>query len=842
MAEQIVSRLIGYVEARGVSEYIDALKRAGKATADAGREVDEHMQRVSSSLATTGDKLSAMGRSTRGMSIAAGVGVGFAIKKFGEFDAVMRQVGAVSGATGGQMKSLNELALKMGAVTSYSAKEAADAMLELSKGGMTQAQIRAGVLKSTLTLAAAGGLELGNAATYMTNTLNAFGLTAKDSGAVAAALAGGANASTASVESLGQGLAQVSAGARNAGLTMNDTIGVLALFDQAGIKGSDAGTSLKTMLQALTPNSKEAAKAMQDLGLKFTDAKGQFLPIASIADQLKAKLGGMSQAQRAAALETIFGADAARAASILMRSGGEGVKKYTKATTDLGAAQRLAKANTSGQAGALERMRGSVETAAIAVGESLSPAVVAIAGHVEKAANKFGELPGTLQTVTVGALVMAAAISPAMSVFGGAFTMAAAVAKSGAVRMLGSLALVGAKWLWAAAQAMIGAVRMAAAWVIGLGPIAWIVAGVIAIVAGAVYLIVKHWDSIKGALAKTWAAVKGATLAAWNGIKAGTTRAVQATVGAIRNVIGAVVGWVSQQWASLRANASAAWSGLTGAIKGALTRVSSVVTGVVGSIKSKALSIGSAIIDGIKSGISSGAHKIIKAVTDLAENAKNALKKKLGIHSPSRVMADEVGVPIAQGIALGINRAANLTTTAAQNLATKLSDTLKRSLRASDLKAAFLDYKLAFAEFAGADTAKIMEQQLAAVMERARKLETYLRTNGRRLSADAKVDILNQLAGLYQNAKTIREQLPTPPATTSTTVPAMARGGIVTRPTMALIGEAGPEAVIPLSQLDRVAGGSGRSVQHHWHISNPVEDIPALMNRIDWYSRTRGWA
>lgn len=307
-----------------------------------------------------------------------------------DFDATMRQIGAVANVPANELRGLSDLALKFGADTTFSAGEAGDAMLELAKGGLSVAQIKAGALDATLTLAAAGGLELGNAATFVSNGLNTFGLSAESANAVAAALAGGANASSASVESLGQALQQVGPGAKNAGLSIQETVGVLAAFDNAGIKGSDAGTSLKTALTRLVPSTDAARKAMADLGLDFTNADGSFVSISNVADQLQKKLGPLSEEQRTLALNTIFGADAARAASVLISEGAAGIDKYVKATSDQAAAQRQAKVGTEGLKGALEAFGGSVDTVKIKAGTALGPFAESVVRGATSLVNNLG--------------------------------------------------------------------------------------------------------------------------------------------------------------------------------------------------------------------------------------------------------------------------------------------------------------------------------------------------------------------------------------------------------------------------------------------------------------------
>jgi TP901 family phage tail tape measure protein len=326
------------------------------------------------------------------------------------FSQTMNTMAAVAKVPASGIKSLSDLALKMGADTTFSASEAATAMLELAKGGLSAATIQSGALQGTLTLAAAGGTDLATASTIASNALNTFGLEGKDMASVAAALAGGANASSASVESLGEALGQVGPGATNAGLSLQDTVGVLSAFDAAGIKGSDAGTSLKTMLTNLVPQTKKAALAMEGLGLKFTDAQGNFVPITNVAEQLRQKLGSLSEEERTTALSTIFGSDATRAATVLMKDGAAGIGKYIAATKDQNAANEVAAARMAGTAGAIEQFKGSVETAKLQLGQFLAPAVQAGLGKLTTLVNgiapTFTRLGAAIKSSGVGAALL----------------------------------------------------------------------------------------------------------------------------------------------------------------------------------------------------------------------------------------------------------------------------------------------------------------------------------------------------------------------------------------------------------------------------------------------------
>jgi TP901 family phage tail tape measure protein len=373
-------------------------KSLGRTLDKGGRDIDRFSRRSRDTLGRAGDDGGRrfgmrLNKSLGGgMTASAGIvrrgagliGAGFAaagVAKFAKdavglattFDKTMRQVATVSKLPASQIANLRDVALDMGAKTSFSAKQAGDAMLELAKGGLTAAEIKAGGLKATLTLAAAGGLELGEAANFVVKSLGQFGLKVDKAADVAAALAGGANASTASVQDLGLALSQVGPGARNAGLSLQETVAVLGAFSDNGIRGADAGTSLKTMLVSLVPTTDKAARTMRKLGLDFTDAHGAIIPVTQIAQQLQDRLGKLSQAQRIAALQTIFGSDATRAATVLMQQGAAGLARYIKATNDRAAAEKLAKENTKGAAGAFERLSGAIETVQIKAGTALLP-------------------------------------------------------------------------------------------------------------------------------------------------------------------------------------------------------------------------------------------------------------------------------------------------------------------------------------------------------------------------------------------------------------------------------------------------------------------------------------
>ncbi|RED57168.1 phage tail tape measure protein [Cohnella lupini] len=304
-------------------------------------------------------------------AIAATAVAASSVKKAMNFEAQMASVSSLDkslkkGTEG--YKQMSALALEMGAKTQFGALDAASGIEELLKAGLTPAAVQAGGLEAALNLATAGGLELANAAEIMSTALNSFkrdGLTAAEASNI---LAGTANASATGVDELRQSLAAVASVASGVGLTFEDTNIALGLFANNGIKSSDAGTSLKTMLQNLQPTTKDQIALFEALGLvtedganAFYDSRGNIKSLQSISGSLRKSLGRLTNQQRALALETMFGTDAVRAGNILYNEGADGVKKFQTAMKKVSALD-VAKEKMNTAAGAVEQFKGALET------------------------------------------------------------------------------------------------------------------------------------------------------------------------------------------------------------------------------------------------------------------------------------------------------------------------------------------------------------------------------------------------------------------------------------------------------------------------------------------------
>lgn len=314
-----------------------------------------------------------------------------------KFDKELSNVRAVTGASAKDMGKLRAAALEAGKTTSFTATEAARAEAELARAGVTTADIIGGALKGSLALAASGQVDLTEAAVVSAQAMNTFGLAGKDVTHIADLLAAGANKSAADVHGLAMSLRMGGLLAHQTGLSIEDTVGTLAAFADHALIGSDAGTSLKVMLQRLVPQSKEAKGMMDAIGFSAYDASGKFVGLSELAGRMKSSFSKLTPEARNAAMATIFGADAVRSATIMYELGSEGINKYVKSVNDQGAAGRMAAVQTDNLIGDVERLRGAIEVALIESGSAANGTLRQMTQWITSLINAYNGLSPELQ-------------------------------------------------------------------------------------------------------------------------------------------------------------------------------------------------------------------------------------------------------------------------------------------------------------------------------------------------------------------------------------------------------------------------------------------------------------
>lgn len=376
-------------------------------------KVSGESQKTATTMEAAGGKTKLITTGIAAAGVAAtALGVA-AVKMAADFDASMSTVQANTGASADEMNQLRQAAIDAGADTIYSATESADAINELGKAGLSTSDILSGGLSGALNLAASDGMAVGDAAELMATTLKQFNLTGAQSSQVADALAAGAGKAVGSAHDLGLALNQAGMVSHSFGISMQETTGTLAAFADSGMIGSDAGTSLKTMLISLANPSTKAANLMKELGINAYDTQGNFIGLSGLAGVLKDKLSGLSQEQRNQALATIFGTDAIRAANVLYEQGAEGIDDWTKAVSESGFAAEQAAAKNNNLKGDLENLSGSFESLMISLGEGGQGPLRSLVQTLDTLVDAFGQLPAPVQQ---GIVLMTALVGGSVAV------------------------------------------------------------------------------------------------------------------------------------------------------------------------------------------------------------------------------------------------------------------------------------------------------------------------------------------------------------------------------------------------------------------------------------------
>jgi TP901 family phage tail tape measure protein len=368
--------------------------------------------------------LNSVGMAAGAMGAAVGVGLGLAVGAAMDFESAMSEVAAVSGTTGKEFDRLRDQALDLGASTAYSATEVAGAQAELLKAGVSTADVMGGALKGALDLAAAAQIDVAQAAEITSNVLNTFSLSGREASHVADVLAAAANKSAADVSDIGLAMKQAGAAASLTGMELEETAGALSIFANAGVKGSDAGTSLKTMLLRLKPATAEARAEMEKYGISFETQEGGFVDLADVAETLQTRLGHLGDAQRVQTLQTIFGTDAIRAATMLYQQGGEGVDYWTQQVDDAGYAAEVARIRMDNLKGDLEKLGGAIDTVLIEAGSEANGALRAMTQAATDTVSALGNMPPVVSQVSIGAGGLAIAATAAVAGLGTFIPMA----------------------------------------------------------------------------------------------------------------------------------------------------------------------------------------------------------------------------------------------------------------------------------------------------------------------------------------------------------------------------------------------------------------------------------
>lgn len=566
---------------------------------DAQTELDKFQKgtkSVDGSLMSTQDALKKTSTTAMvaGASIAGGLAL--AVKSASDFEFQMSAVQAVSGATADEMDQISDAALRIGKDTAFSASEAGLAMEELVKAGISVKDVLGGAADATVALAAAGGVDLPAAATLAANAMNQFNLGADDLVHVTDTIAGAANASAIDVGQFSNSLSQVGAVAKLAGLSFDDTATAIAAMGNAGVVGSDAGTSLKGVLLNLNPTTEKQIDLMTKLGLitkdgtnKFYDAGGSLKDLASISDTLGGALKGMTDAQKQATLETLFGSDAIRGAAVIAGEGSVGINKLAEAMGKTTAAD-VAATRLDNFKGSSEALMGSVETLAIQVGQVLLPRVRELVDRVAAAVNWFSGLSGETKSLITN---FASGAAGTLLFVGGFIKLALAMAAARRTMLAYKASALGIAVAEKAAAAAKG-VSTAAQWLLNAAmtanPIGIIIVAIAALVAGLVWFFSQTkigqdiWAGFVTFLGEAWRNIVSFIQDAVGNVISFVQSHWGMLLSLLIGPLGLVIQWIVENWGKIVSFFQPAIDAIVAVFTGLWSAISSVWNGIMAVI------------------------------------------------------------------------------------------------------------------------------------------------------------------------------------------------------------------------------------------------------------------
>ena len=344
------------------------------------------------------------------------------IKVGNEFQAQMSRVQAIAGATGGELDKMKAQAIELGAKTAFSAKEAAQGMENLASAGFQVNEIM-DAMPGVLDLAAVSGGDVAASSEAMASSLRAFGLEAGQAGHVADVFARAAADTNAETVDMAEAMKYVAPVAHSMGLSLEETAASIGIMADAGIKGSQAGTTLRGALSRIAKPTKAMVKSMDQLGVSFYDANGKMIPLREQIAQLKTATAGLTQEERNRHLVTLYGQNSLSGMLALLDAGPEKLDKMTNALINSdGAAREMAETMQDNLASKIEQMGGAFESAAIVIQQILEPALTKVVGGVTKLIEAFLNMSPVGQKMVVIFAGMVAALGPLLLIAGTVIT------------------------------------------------------------------------------------------------------------------------------------------------------------------------------------------------------------------------------------------------------------------------------------------------------------------------------------------------------------------------------------------------------------------------------------
>ena len=553
-------------------------------------------------IAATGEKLKTVGSAIEGvgqklMPVTAAVGGlgAAAVKVASDFDSAMSQVAAVSGATGKDLEALRDKAREMGSKTKFSASEAAEAMNYMAMAGWKTNDMLSGI-EGIMNLAAASGEDLATTSDIVTDALTALGLSAEDSGHFADILAAASSNANTNVSMMGETFKYCAPVAGALGFSAEDTAEAIGLMANAGIKSSQAGTAMRSMMTNLTGEVKFTGAAFGELTVQTTNTDGSMRSLGDILADCRAAFAQMSESEKAANAEALVGKNAMSGFLAVMNAAPGDIEKLNSAINNCdGTAEKMAATMQDNLAGQLTILKSQLEELAISIGEILMPYIRQIVGWIQGLVDWLNSLDEGTKKIIVTVALVAAALGPVLIVIGkvvGAVGTIMTVVPQIASAISGVIAFVSGTVIPA-----ISAVVAAIGWV----PLA--IAAVVAILV----VLYNKCEWFRDAVNAIWTQIKEFFVFAWEVICSFFTETIPNAWNSLVSFFQGIPAWWSGLWQSVGDFFSNIWTNMMN---------NPVLTGIVDMIRFLWENL-STTLQGIWNGIktaASGAWELIKNV------------------------------------------------------------------------------------------------------------------------------------------------------------------------------------------------------------------------------------
>lgn len=637
-------------------------------------------------------------------AISAG---GLAVIKMGsDFEAQMSRVKAISGATQEDFQKLRDQALQLGADTSFSASQAAEGMENLAAAGFSVTETME-AMPGLLDLAAASGEDLSASSDIAASAIRGFGLEASEAAHVADVLAANANMTNSSVAQTGEALKYIAPVARAAGISLEETSAAIGLMANAGIQGSQAGTTLRGALSRLSKPTDDMCQVMDQLGLEFYDSEGKMKSLHDQIEMLQKATKGMTDEQRNNALVTLYGQESLSGMLALINEGPDSLDKLTKSFQECdGIAKETAATMQDNFQGAFEQMTGSLETLAIRLYDSVSEPLKNLANLGTDAINQLTEglqTNGVLGMAMAGANIVGSLISSFLTqaplLLSQGMTMVAQLSQglvagipnliSSALMMVQTFAtnlanqapVIIQKGFEMLSNLVQGILNALPVMIQQLPQIITTFANIIndnfpTILMKGAELLLQFIKGILSAIPTLIANIPQiiqaiiSVILAYNWLNLGKqiiqffgngiskmVSFVSSKAGGIFNTVVNALKNLPQTLMNLAKNMISKFgksiTNATGTVKGAVKGVFNAIINGFKSLPSQMASIGTNLVKGLWNGIGNVKDWILGKIKGFGSSILNGIKSFFGIHSPSKVFADEVGKFMPMGIEVG---------------------------------------------------------------------------------------------------------------------------------------------------------------------------------------------